>query len=250
MTDTSMPTRFAESDFRVGRVLSRSGSVLSRHLLIFIAITAVANLPTLLLFQGGGARVPVTPDQSPWLFVVGIILSVILTYLAQAVILHAAFQAMRGKPVSLGESLSVGFSRFFPIFGLAIVLGFLVGLATLALVVPGLILLTMWFVGAPACVVERLGPWTSLQRSAELTKGHRWKIFGLWILLIIISAVVSPLIELALSPLGSWIVTFIVNLAWTAIWGAYYAIAVVVSYHDLRVAKEGIDIEQIASVFD
>jgi hypothetical protein len=89
-----------------------------------------------------------------------------------------------------------------------------------------------------------------LQRSAELTKGHRWKIFGLWILLIIISAVVSPLIELALSPLGSWIVTFIVNLAWTAIWGAYYAIAVVVSYHDLRVAKEGIDIEQIASVFD
>ncbi len=40
------------------------------------------------------------------------------------------------------------------------------------------------------------------------------------------------------------------SLIWNGIWGAFYAIAVVVTYHDLRVAKEGIDIEQIASVFD
>jgi hypothetical protein len=244
-----MPTRFAESDFRVGRVLSRTATVLSRHFLIFAAITAVANLPTLLLFQGG-TRATITPDQSPVIFIVGIVVSIVLTYLAQAVILHAAFQAMRGRPVSLGESLSVGLARFFPIFGLAIILGFLVGLATLLLIVPGLILLTMWFVGAPVCVVERLGPWTSLKRSSELTKGHRWKIFGLMILLVLVSAIVSPLIELALSPVGSWVLTLLVSLVWTAIWGAYYAIAVVVTYHDLRVAKEGIDIEQIAAVFD
>src|SRR5258706_572450 len=83
--------------------LSRSGTVLSQHFVIFVIITAVANLPTLLLFQGGGTRGPITPEQSPWVFVIGIILSVILTYLAQAVVLHAAFQAMRRKPVSLGE---------------------------------------------------------------------------------------------------------------------------------------------------
>jgi hypothetical protein len=31
---------------------------------------------------------------------------------------------------------------------------------------------------------------------------------------------------------------------------AVYAITAVVAYHDLRVAKGGIDIEQIAAVFD
>jgi len=39
-------------------------------------------------------------------------------------------------------------------------------------------------------------------------------------------------------------------LLWGALWTAYYSIAVVMTYHDLRVAKEGIDIEQIAAVFD
>src|SRR5215475_5262435 len=36
----------------------------------------------------------------------------------------------------------------------------------------------MWFVAVPACVEERLGPWTSLRRSRDLTKGHRWKLCG------------------------------------------------------------------------
>ncbi len=47
------------------------------------------------------------------------------------------------------------------------------------------------------------------------------------------------------SPLGQ-----LVNLIWSAIWTAFYAIVIVVTYHDLRVAKEGIDTEQIAAVFE
>jgi hypothetical protein len=49
---------------------------------------------------------------------------------------------------------------------------------------------------------------------------------------------------------GSDILSILARLLWGALYGAYNAIAVVMSYHDLRVAKEGIDIEQIASVFD
>ena len=89
-----------------------------------------------------------------------------------------------------------------------------------------------------------------MRRSNQLTKGHRWRIFGLFLLLILVSTLASILINLILRPLGGTILTFIVSVAWTAIWGAYYSVSVAVSYHDLRVAKEGIDIEQIASVFD
>jgi hypothetical protein len=31
---------------------------------------------------------------------------------------------------------------------------------------------------------------------------------------------------------------------------AFYAVLIVVTYHDLRVAKEGIDTDQIAAVFE
>ena len=42
----------------------------------------------------------------------------------------------------------------------------------------------------------------------------------------------------------------IVNLIWTAVWTAFYAILVAVAYHDLRVAKEGVDTHTIAAVFE
>jgi hypothetical protein len=253
MTDTSVPTSFAPSDFRVGGVLSRTASVLSRHFLVFIVVTIVANLPLVLLLQGVASMAAggEAPGQTAIiLFVLGIVLFFVLSILSQAVIVHAAFQAMRARPISLGESVGVGLARFLPIIGLAFISGLLIGLGIIALIVPGLILVTMWFVGTPACVVERLGPWTGLKRSAQLTKGHRWKVFGLLALLFIISAVVSNVIELALAPLGNIIISMLGTLIWSALWGAFYAIAVVVAYHDLRVAKEGIDIEQITAVFD
>src|SRR5262249_11824034 len=112
------------------------------------------------------------------------------------------------------------------------------------------ILYTMWFAAVAACVVERRGPFSAMERSNQLTNGHRWENFGFLLLRSLVMLLASVLIGLILTPLGSTIISFIVSLAWTAIWGAYYAVSVAVSYHDLRVAKEGIDIEQIASVFD
>ena len=49
MTDTSVSTRFTESDFRVGRVLNRTTSVFSRNFLPFFIVTAVASAPLLVL---------------------------------------------------------------------------------------------------------------------------------------------------------------------------------------------------------
>ena len=54
---------------------------------------------------------------------VGPVLGIMLYTLAQAIVLYGAFQDMRGRPVNLAESLQVGLQRFFPIVGLAIVMG-------------------------------------------------------------------------------------------------------------------------------
>jgi len=42
----------------------------------------------------------------------------------------------------------------------------------------------------------------------------------------------------------------ILTLVWSAVLGAFSSVVVAVSYRQLRVAKEGVDIEQIAAVFD
>jgi hypothetical protein len=251
MTDASLSTpRFIENDFRVGRVFSRTSSVLSRNLLIFFVVTVVANLPGTLLLKNA-TDAAAAPGRAAGLAFLGAFLTLVLSTFSQAVVLYGAFQDMRGKRVSLGESLKVGLSRLPAIIGLAILMSLGIGFGFVLLIIPGLILFTMWFVATPACVVERLGPFDSMARSSQLTKGHRWKILGLFIVLAMGGAIVSGVVDYVLEDVvGSASLTLIGGLLWNGVWGAFYAIAAVVTYHDLRVAKEGTDIEQIAAVFD
>jgi hypothetical protein len=50
----------------------------------------------------------------------GLFLSLILNMLGQAIVVHAAFQDMRNRPVSLGESLQAALRRLLSIIGLAV----------------------------------------------------------------------------------------------------------------------------------
>jgi hypothetical protein len=209
---------------------------------------AVAYLPTLLLTKAITDVEKGTGDVVATFF--GVFLMLILSVVSQAVIVYAAFQDMRGQPVRLGESIGIALERFVPIIILAIVSAILMGLGMAALIVPGVILFTMWFVATPVCVVEKLGPLASLKRSAQLTKGHRWKILGLMLLMVLISIVVAGLTTVFIAVTAGPLVTAIAELLWNAVWYAFYAISVVVAYHDLRVVKEGIGIDQIAAVFD
>jgi hypothetical protein len=260
MTDVSLPAgRFAEGDFRVGHVFSRAWSVFSRNFLTFILVTGIASLPSLLM-----PRPSPTPQVDPFanlgLTIFLALLLIVLGTLSQAVVLYGAFQVMRGQPIDLAESARIGLRRFFPIVGVAISMVLLIGLASMFFVVPGLILYVMWFVATPVCVVEQLGPWRSMGRSRALTKGHRWKILGLMLLIIlpavIFGAIVGALMFaatggfLAMAAALSTTVGQVVNLIWNAIWTAFFAIVIVVTYHDLRVAREGVDTEQIAAVFE
>jgi hypothetical protein len=262
MTDASLPAgRFTEGDFRVGQVFSRAWSVFSGNFLTFILVTGIASLPGLLISQPApGAQVD--PFQNLGTGLLAVFLMIVLGTLSQAIVLYGAFQVMRGQPIDLAESARIGLRRFFPIVGLAISMTFLIFLASLLLVVPGLILYVMWFVATPVCVVEQLGPFRSMGRSRQLTKGHRWKILGLQLLILIPALVFGAImgaVILAVSGTGGFLATAtafsttlgqVVNLIWSAIWTAFYAIVIVVTYHDLRVAKEGVDTDQIVAVFE
>jgi len=250
VTDLSLAAdRFVEGDFRVGRVLNRTFSLLSRHFLTFFVVTAVAYVPTLLITQAS-AFADSRSLSAVALTLVASFLAVVLGMLSQAVVLYGAFQDMRRRPVSLAESLKVGLRRVMPVVAIGIIVVVLVSFGIILFVVPGLILFAKWSVAIPVCVVERLGPSASLARSSELTKGHRWKIFGLMLLLFIIGSVVSPALDEMVPLVGGTTLTVIVSLLWNGVWGAFSAIAVVVTYHDLRVAKEGVSIDEIAAVFD
>ncbi len=258
MADTSIPaTSFGTIGFRVGRVFSTTGSLFSRNFLKFFVVTAVAALPVL-WFQSG-AMVEINQSlragtKSPAAalgLIFGVLLFwIVLNLLSQAVIVHGAFQDMRSRPVNLGESLVKGLSRFVPVLLLGLCVGICFILGFMLLIVPGLILVTMWAVATPACVVERLGPLRSMGRSRELTKGSRWKVFGIIILLGVVSSIIGGVLQGIVPPMAGNIVGLVGIWIWNTLYGTFSGIIVAVMYHELRAAKDGVDIEQMAAVFD
>jgi hypothetical protein len=240
------------SGFRIGDVLERTFSILGRNFLPFILLSGIATLPYLAFYwnQSGAPFAPMAPSKIGSALFLPLLLGAVLKILTQAVIVYGAFQDMRRQSVRIGESLRVGLARILPIMGLLICYSLGVSLGMILLLVPGLIFLTMWYVAIPVCVVERLGPLKSLGRSRALTKGHRWKLFGLLVLLGIaggiLGAAVPYLARMAAGRVAFVIVQYLVQ----AVVGAFSAILVVVVYRDLRVAKDGIDTDRIAAVFD
>src|SRR5689334_14078690 len=231
---------FAPGDFRVGHVISRSFPLLFRHFLTFFAVTLI-TLPPLFLLRQASAIARTDPSQALITIGIGFLLMAVLRMFSSAVILHGAFQDMRNRPVNLLESLKVAFRRLLPLVLLALLEWLLLMLGLILLIVPGLILYTMWLVAVVPCVVERTGPWRSLRRSQELTKGHRWRVFGLFLLLLLLG-LINPLLQVTLNATLGAMTAAIGNAIWTTIASAFSSVVIAVTYYDLRVAKEGIDI--------
>jgi hypothetical protein len=236
------PERFAAGEFSIGGVLNRARRMLSRNLLAFGVVTLVASLPTLWFANSG---------QRTGLVIAGALVSDMMRRLSQAMLVHAALQGMRGTRSSLLQSLQVGWQRILAVVGLAVTASVLTALGFVVLIVPGVMVAVMSFVATPACVVERLDPFSSLERSARLTSGHRWKIFGLLLLVALplaIAGVVFDEVAEAMELGGA--VTALGEVIGDAIWNAALAAVVIATYHDLRVAKEGVDTAELAAVFE
>jgi hypothetical protein len=229
---------------RVGDSLSRAITVLVGNFPAFILISALATLPAF-AYQWA-----VLKNASTVNHLLGTALSFVLSALCEAMILYAAFQSLRGRPVRPLESMARGLQRFAPVAGASLLVGLATSLGMILLIVPGLIVMTITLVTLPACVVERLGPIESIQRSSELTRGHRWPLFGAMFAVAIVTLIFNAVIAAALRGPDLAIALFVAAFVWATLVQAYQTVLIAILYHDLRVVKDGIDLEHVAGIFD
>jgi hypothetical protein len=235
-------------EFRIGDVVIRSWNILSRHFLTFVILVGIAELLPLVLTLK--LKVDETvPSISAGFTVFGIgILTYILSTFAHAIVIFAAFQDLRGRPVNAAESFKEGVRRVFPVLVASLLTGLLVGIGVVLCIIPGLIAMTAMAVVVPACVVEQLGPIDSMSRSADLTSGHRWPILGVAVAWGLIVLVISMVIQAALP--SAELPRQLLTWTWQVLSGSFTAVYAAILYHDLRAVREGIGIDEIASVFD
>ncbi len=253
----------AATDFRAGRVMARSFSTLFRNIVPFGLLALVLTSPTYVyhILTGSGDPLAEEVGLSVEPFII-FVAEILLGYIVTAALVYGTIQDLRNERASVGDCLSKGLSLMFPVLGVAIVSGLLTGLATLAFVIPGIIVAIMLWVVIPVAVVEQRGL-ESLPRSAELTKGYRWPIFFLFLMLFVIligvgmvmGVIATAIMAAGMDSSGGFstpALTGLIATEWiiSAFISALSAVLAAVTYHDLRVAKEGADTSQIAAVFD
>ena len=99
-------------------------------------------------------------------------------------------------------------------------------------------------------VIER-GGLGAISRSAELTRGFRGPIFGLAAILVVANFVVATVAGwIATAMLTDALLTWCVLQFVLVVMSGIYATAVSVTYHDLRILKEGVDTRSVSTVFE
>lgn len=241
----------------IGEVIDASFQVYRRHFSALATIVLVCNgLPVLLQIygrSGGGVHLGLT--------VVYAVLVVVLSLIATGATVFVVSESYLGRAITAREALNRALPFVVPLIVVSLLVGLVAFVGFLLLVVPGVIAICGLAVSVPALVVESTSSTDAMGRSWALTRGYRLRMFGLFVLifllilvpyvaimgavgvaaavsgatgakglstgLILLGTVIAAIVQLLLSPL--------------------YQAALVIAYYDLRVRKEGLDLELLAS---
>jgi hypothetical protein len=252
----------------IGRTFQRAFSALSLNPLVVLGLALIVGaLPGLLmsyLFVQFGLTSPGALQAGALSFrafmgatFFSTVIAMVIGALVQGALTRAVVSANEGRRATFGECLSTGFQVFLPLIGVSILFSIGVGIGFVLLFIPGIILLLMWAVAIPALVTERTGVFGAFSRSAELTKGSRWKILGLflvlgviyWLLSIVLGLIGLKMYAPATSPTGLTIANIVGSMILGTIFNVLWGTIQPSLYVELRQAKEGESSESLAQVF-
>ena len=184
----------------------------------------------------------------PSLWLTAVLLSWLGGIVAVGATVWAISEAYLGREPELGDALRFAVGKLIRLFIAGIAKGILIGLASIFFLVPGVVVMCGYAVVTQVVVLEELPAATdALGRSWLLTKDHKWKAFGLGV-------IVFLLIGLPLA-IGGAIAAFLPALFVTVTVGSQIlqlllypimACAFTLFYYDLRVRKEAFDLEHLS----
>jgi len=193
-------------------------------LVVYAAIAIIGLLLTLLLGWVGA--------------LIGAFVSLVGVFLVQGALVTAVEDIRDGRAdLSLGET----YTRVRPQLGSIILAGVLAGLGIavgfVLLIIPGLILMTLWVLVIPVVTLERTGAGAAFGRSRELVRGYGWNVFGVIVLTILILLASEIVLAIVLSPLDDWLGSFASNIVGGSLTAPIVGLVWTLLYFRLRQAK-------------
>jgi hypothetical protein len=159
--------------------------------------------------------------------------------LVSALHIHAVVGIGQGDKPRLAQIALRGLRVLPVVIAAVIVAGFGIALGFLALIVPGVLLALRWSVVAQVAAVEHEGWIPSLRRSAALTRGHYWHIFGLFVITVVVNGGLA--FAAASLSLGSTsgAASVALGIATHTITASFSALTLAMLFFDLRARAAG-----------
>jgi hypothetical protein len=213
------------------------GAVIRRVFDIYVDQAPVLLPASAVVFVITGIVTALLVAAAPGLSLVALLLSILATTLFTGMVVelvadvqdgrrdHGVGDLLRAVTPVLGRLILVGI-----VAGIGIVIGFVL------VIVPGLILITIWSVAAPVVVLERPGGLAALGRSRELVRGNGWQVFGVIFVLFFLILIVSFGVEAAANSAGT-AAGLIARVVIGVLTGPLSALAQAVLYFELRRVK-------------
>ena len=233
----------------IGEILDGALILLRRHFALVLGIAVVCEgIPTAMDvyidLTGGGS-------QNPGLSLLDRLLTLVGSVLVTGATVRVVSEAYLGRTPLFGDAMRFAGSRFGTILGANIMSGFLTVLATLALVIPGIVVACGYSVAAEAAALESGSAGEALRRSWDLTKGFRWKALALGVVsigLILVVYLGAGVLGGILGAVMGGLDTVLAVFAACVSLLIYPVISCVFTlfYYDLRVRKEGFDLEMLS----
>jgi hypothetical protein len=259
----------------IGRVLGGTFQVIGRNFVTFAILGLVlSGLPTGVIafiqasWLGGqvdelaAGNINLGMGYFTNIALVGLA-ALITTAILQGALIFATVQDMNGQKPQVGEALATGLRSFLPLIVVSILFALAVGFGMILLIVPGVMIACAWCVAVPSLVADRTGIFAAFSRSADLTRGNRWRVFGLFLVLFVILLVLGSVLgaittavlfstpsaldnpfAAALNPIN--IVIQVIQQTISAVLGATLT---AVLYVELRRAREGAAPQWLADIF-
>lgn len=251
-----------EQQIDVGKVVSRAFDVIKRNAGPYAGVALLlGGLPGLLVgfatVYGLDSANPFAMVLSP-LYWASLLISWLCGSILQAALVRSSILDLSGRPADIGGSLTAALGLLLPLVGLTLLTSVILIFGLILLIIPGIIFYVMFSVAVPVLVEERAGIIGSLERSAALTSGSRWQVFGVFIIFALFNGAVGMVLGViggaAGAGAGGGTSNLIGQLFVSSVSGI--AVALVLAallaslYVELRTVKEGATTESLAAIFE
>jgi hypothetical protein len=170
----------------VGKVFNRIFELYTSQASVYLPAALILYIPLALVT---GAVLSGTGGLFVLLLIVA--LGFVTAFIYQGLVVRSVQDLQDGqRDLSIGEL----FRSVLPVLGMLIVVGIVggiaIGIGFLLLIVPGVILVTIWAVVAPAVVIEGKG-FDAFGRSYALTRGNFWQVLAVIVVLFVVQFIIQ-----------------------------------------------------------